>query len=66
MIYISKDGRHFFDIEPRTHNNDEFKRVLKTVIEKFPESEGYKILAQDVTCYSKGVDINEFLGTDNK
>lgn len=47
-INVSKNGRHFFATAQRsirTYPEDHFNEVLKTFIEKFPESEGYKISA---------------------
>jgi len=45
-INISLNGRHFFATHQRSINSSQdFETVLKTLQEKFPESEGYSITA---------------------
>lgn len=47
-INVAKNGRHFFATAPRsihTYPENHYAEVLKTFLEKFPESEGYKITA---------------------
>ena len=43
-INVSLNGRHFFATHERSiTNSSELMKVFKVFVEKFPESEGYKI-----------------------
>lgn len=45
-INVSLNGTHFFATGDHSISTDrQLKPVLKTIIEKFPESEGYKVTA---------------------
>jgi len=43
-INISKKGIHFFATDPRSCVGEyDLEKILPTILEKFPESEGYKV-----------------------
>ena len=57
-INVAKDGRHFFATAPRsihTYPEDHYEEVLKTFLEKFPESVGGRVAENIYTDFERGV-----------
>lgn len=59
-INISKNGKHYFATHERSIGHS--ATLLKELHEKFkvafPESEGYKITASDISIIGQGVDLD--------
>lgn len=61
-INVALDGKHFFATHERSLQYDEdLRRCLKIFLEKFPETEGYKISVQYIEHYGTNINIDEFM-----
>ncbi|HDR7263713.1 hypothetical protein [Bacillus sp. CH_203] len=61
-INISKDGKHFFATSERSVDmQSTLESILKVFVEKFPESEGYKINVTNYQTVGKIIDYKELL-----
>lgn len=57
-INVAKDGRHFFATAERSITNQwDFEKVIATIREKFPESEGYKVTATAEYQFGMSIDM---------
>ena len=61
-INVSLNGKHFFATHEHslTHESD-LKKCLDVFVEKFPESEGYKITVSHWQKIGRHIDIEEVL-----
>lgn len=61
-INVSLNGRHFFATHERSiTNSSELKKVFKVFVEKFPESDGYKISVTRKECTYFSIDNEELM-----
>ncbi|HDX9663243.1 TPA: hypothetical protein ROX91_001942 [Bacillus cereus] len=61
-INVSKDGVHFFATSERSIDmQSTLEKILKVFVEKFPESEGYKISVTNYQTVGKIIDYKELL-----
>lgn len=61
-INVALNGRHLFATHERSLKYDEdLKRCLEIFLEKFPESEGYKISVEYIEHYGRNIDIDKFM-----
>lgn len=61
-INVSKDGIHFFATSERSINmQSTLEKILEVFVEKFPESEGYKISVNKYETVGKIIDYKELL-----
>ena len=64
-ILVVKNGRHYFATAERSLTDfHAFKVVLKEIIKRFPESEGYEISASEYYREGKQLNIREALLKD--
>jgi hypothetical protein len=57
-INVAKNGRHFFATSERSLNyRDDYEKVLKVMLEKFPEIEGYSVTARLNHAYGEPLSI---------
>lgn len=43
IINVTENGKHFFKVEVKGHNEAEARRVFNHLIYKFPEEEFYEV-----------------------
>lgn len=61
-INVSLNGKHFFATHERSIPNSlELMKIFKVFVEKFPESDGYKISVTRKECTYFSIDIEELL-----
>lgn len=61
-INVALNGKHFFATHERSLQSiDKMKECLEIFIEKFPESEGYKITVSEWETTGKNIDISSIL-----
>lgn len=66
-INVSLNGRHFFATHKRSlQQESEMKKVLGVMVEKFPESEGFKINLSKWEESGESLDVNEILNKNKK
>lgn len=59
-INVSLNGKHFFATHERSIRSEaELRRVLPAIVEKFPESEGYKVSVTKWETIGKEIEIME-------
>ena len=63
-INVSSNGKHFFATAERSIRDiTTLKHVYVTMINKFPECEGFKITVTENTISGKWIDMNEVITT---
>lgn len=61
-INVSNENGHLFATAERSINSmRELKRMVELFTEKFPESEGYKLMVSEWNKTGKGLDVNKLL-----
>lgn len=61
-INVSKNGKHLFATHERSlTNTDSAMMVLRIILNKFPESEGYKVLITKEEKRGEFISVSEFL-----
>ena len=59
-INVALNGKHLFATAERSiRSESELRRVLITIVEKFPESEGYEVSVTKWETRGKEIDILE-------